>query len=452
MSVEQSSTATPKTQAANFAERALLAALILDPTRVPDVSETLRPEHFSTERGKYLYTLLLELSGKGEIFDLSVVMGEIRTRGKLEFMGGASTMLSLVQEVTTSQHAVYHAGIVRAAGMKRQISAMLTEGVSVVAQLEAKPEPVDRFLADMQDSLVKLDTHTNTQDVARSWIDAGTVVAEMCQPREQRACGIKTGWHDLDDLITGLAPGQLVVVGARPRMGKTALAGSLLAELGPANPGKTMLMFSMEMTSGEIMQRLLCARSKVSLHEVRSRGATKQEAEALEAAAQDLHHSSIIVRDSAGITLPQIVQYSRQVQFRHGLSLVVIDYLQLIRGDPKRNRHEVVAEVSRGLKEMAKKLQVPVLALAQLNRNAEGSDRPSMADLRESGAIEQDADTLWLLHRPEVYKPQDTNLKGQAELIVEKQRNGPTGTVHLRYLSGPMCFVNRTPTMEQPFG
>jgi replicative DNA helicase len=450
MSEDHNNSAAVAKQGANYSERQLLGALLLDPVKIGEVSEVVRPEHFSTERGKYVYELLLSLSAAGQMFDLAVIVSTMKQQKKLDFVGGMKSLVELSQSVTTSQYAVFHAGVVRAAGTKRQIGEALSVNAKKLADLELKPDVVGGFLADLQGQLIQLDSYTARGEVAQSWMDAPTVAHEMCMPADNASRGLLTGWHDLDTMITGLTPGQLIVVGARPRMGKTALACSLLARFGPDNPDKTCLMFSLEMTSREIMQRLICARARVSMHDIRSRGILHGEDTAIESAAADLKNSSIVIRDTPGITMSQINQYSRQVQYRFGLSMIVVDYAQLVRSsNPKASRFDVVSETSRGLKELAKKLQVPVIALAQLNRNAEEGERPGMQDLRESGSLEQDADAVWLLHRPEVYKPKPDN-HGAAELIVAKQRNGPTGTIDLTYLHGSMAFTNQTPGQSEP--
>lgn len=446
----QNPTATANAkQGVNYAERQLLGALLIDPIKVSEVADLVRPEHLSTERGRILYELLLELSGRGEMFDISVVASELKGRNQADLVGGIPALVELTQGVTTSQHALYHAGTVKAAGVKRQVSALLAEAQKIALELEPKPEVVDRWMADLQGSLVRLDGYTNPDEVVRSWMDTHDLVGEMFTPQPKNQ-GIRTGWPDLDGLISGLTAGQLIVVGARPRVGKTALAASLLAQIAPQNPDHTYLFFSLEMTCKEIMQRLICARSKINLHEIRQRGVRPGEDAAIQKAADELRASSIVIRDSAGITMPQIMQYCRQTQYKFGLDMVVVDYAQLIRGDAKKPRYEVVTEISRGLKELAKKLHVPVLALAQLNRNAEDPEGlPGLQDLRESGSLEQDADQVWLLHRPEIFDPTPEN-KGQAKLIVAKQRNGPTDIVRLRYLAESMCFVNSSPQASAP--
>lgn len=450
MSEDNNNSVSTGRQGANYSERQLLGALLLDPVKISEISEIVRPEHFSTERGKYVYELLLSFSASGQMFDLAVMVSTIKQQGKLEFVGGMKALVELTQSVTTSQYAAFHAGVVRAAGTKRQIGEALVGGQKKLAELELKPEIVGNFLSEMQGQLIQLDGYTAKDEVGQSWMDAHAVADDLCRPVDNASRGLLTGWHDLDTMITGLTPGQLVVVGARPRMGKTALACSLLARFGPDHPDKTCLMFSLEMTSKEIMQRLVCARARVSLHDIRSRGVRPGEDTAIATAAEALRNSSIVIRDTPGITMSQINQYARQVKYRYGLDMIVVDYAQLVRSsNPKASRFDVVSETSRGLKELAKKLHVPVIALAQLNRNAEEGDRPGMQDLRESGSLEQDADSVWLLHRPEVYKPKPDN-KGAAELIVAKQRNGPTGTIELTYLHGPMAFTNQTPGQSEP--
>lgn len=449
MSAEQPIVARMSTQGTNAAEKCLLAALILEPARVSEVAEIVRPEHFSTDRGQLLYNLLLELAGRGDLFDLTVVVAELRMRGWMDKIGGPNALLELSRSVTTGQHALYNAGIVRSGGLKRQVSALLTEAHQQVAKLEPNPQTVDKYMSDLQGKLVALDGYVAPTEIVRSREDAYKIATELMEPVGE-GDGLRTGFYELDAMTHGLAPGQLIVLGARPRMGKTAFACTLLAHWGPAHDSKTFLMFSMEMTGREIMQRLVCARAKVSMHDIRTRGVRPGEDEALKNAADDLSQSNLVVRDSAGMFMHQIMQYARQVQYKHGLHCIVIDYAQLIRGDAKKSRYEVVTESSRLLKELAKKLNVPVLALAQLSRRAEGGERPGLEDLRESGALEQDADGVWLLHRPEVHDPKPEN-EGLAELIVAKCRNGPTGIVRLSYNHGAMTFYDPTPKVETPF-
>jgi len=422
---------------------------MLEPARSSEVAEVVRPEHFSTERGQLLYNLMLELAAKGDLFDMAMLTTELRARNQLDKLGGIAAILELSKSATTAQHIMYHAGIVRSGGTKRLAAALLAESHKQVLALEPKPDVLDRWMSETQGKLIALDSYVSPNEIVRTKEHAYPTSLELLEPVTDNG-GLKTGYMDLDHMISGLMPGQLIVIGARPRMGKTALACSLLAGWGPRHDDKTFLMFSLEMTGKEIMQRLICARAKVSMHDIRTRGVRLGEDEAIKHAAEDLGQANIVIRDSAGVHMHQIMQYARQVQYRQGLHAIVIDYAQLIRGDPKRSRYEVVTENSRLLKELAKKLAVPVLALAQLNRRAEGGERPSLEDLRESGALEQDADGVWLLHRPEVYDPKPEN-QGMAELIVAKCRNGPVGIVNLRYNAGAMAFHEPNPEVTSPF-
>lgn len=425
------------------AERSVLGAMMQDHEALSLAIEALRAEDFYHPANRELFDAMHRLQSAGQPVDIVTVDEELTRRGTLEGVGGIQYVVDISRYVPTTANARAYIQIV---AEKATLRRLIHAGDEIVQTSYAQQEPVADILGRAEKSIF---------DIVMRRTEGSTLVhiADILPDTYQRIetlsrlkgaiDGVPTGFVDLDNLLTGLHGGELVLVGARPSMGKTSFGMNVLS-YASVMAGKTVAAFSLEMPRDQLAMRLLCADARVDMQSVRHGTLRDEDWLALSRALGPIAAANLYIDDTSGITPSQLRSRCRRLKIERGLDLVMVDYIQLMASDGRaENRQNEVSEISRALKGIAKELNVPVLALAQLSRaGAQRSDkRPILSDLRDSGAIEQDADVVMFLHREEYYDP-NTEDKNIAEVIVAKQRNGPLGTIKLAWLGQYTRFAS----------
>ena len=431
------------------AERAVIGAMLVSETAISSVAETLNAEDFYSEVHRIIYRAMMSLYSKGEPIDQLTLTNELRSIDEYDRIGGRPYVFRLVESVPTASNAGRYAEIVRAKALLR---AVIDAGSRISEDAFREPEDVNEAL-DAAEQLIYNVSNRNLRDRLSPVSDLASGALEMIQrlyEQEGEVTGVETGFDDLDRLTTGFHKSDLVVLAARPAMGKTAMA--LNAIWHAAGVLKMpVAIFSLEMSKEQLVQRLISQTTRIPTQALRSGNVKAEDWPKLVRGVGEVSEAPIWIDDTAGVTLMEmrakVRRLASQLQTRGEtpLSLVVVDYLQLMIGQGSRhdNRQQEIAEISRGLKVLARDLDVPVLAIAQLSRAVEQrhDKRPLLSDLRDSGAIEQDADMVMFLYRDEYYNP-DSDDKGIAEVIVGKHRNGPTGKVQLAWMEQYTKFAS----------
>jgi replicative DNA helicase len=426
------------------AERAVLGAILLEGREtLPRVIELLKPSDFYTEAHRVTYQGMLSLFNRSEPVDVLTLTEELRRADQLQLVGGPAALALLVEQGSISAYLNSYASIVRDMAVLREL--IQTSSHIIAEAFEAK-EDVQTLVDDAERRIFSL----AERRLEGSALPIGKILRntfeyiERLYERKEHVTGVATGFEKLDLETSGFQPSDFIIIAGRPSMGKTAFALNVAQHVGIALHGK-VLVLSLEMSSQQIVQRMLCAEAKVDSQAVRTGYLTSSDWHRLTAAAGRLSEASIFIDDSPGLTVLEARAKARRMKAEHGLDLLVIDYLQLMRGRAAmESRQQEISEISRSLKALAKELDVPVIALSQLSRAVEQRNdrRPMMSDLRESGAIEQDADVILFIYRDEVYFPDKEEAKGRAEVIIGKQRNGPIGRVELAFLGQFTRFEN----------
>jgi replicative DNA helicase len=429
------------------AERAVIGAMLVSETAVVAVAETLRAEDFYSEAHRIAYGSMLELYSRGEPIDQITLTEVLRGKGDYERIGGRAFLFGIVESVPTASNASRYAEIIRGKALLR---AMIDAGSRITEDAFRQPEDVSEALDTAEQLIYGVSNRKISERLSPvSELAAGAL--EMIQKlyeQEGEVTGVETGFEDLDRLTTGFHKSDLVVLAARPAMGKTAFA--LNAIWHAAGEKKLpVAIFSLEMSKEQLVQRLISQHTRIPTQALRSGNVKPDDWPKLLHGVGEVSKAPIWIDDTAGITLMEMRAKVRRLSSRLNtegglpLALVVIDYLQLMIGNSRENRQQEIAEISRGLKVLARDLDVPVLAIAQLSRAVESrhDKRPMLSDLRDSGAIEQDADMVMFLYRDEYYNP-DSDDKGIAEVIVGKHRNGPTGKTQLAWLEQYTKFAS----------
>src|SRR5213596_1893756 len=409
------------------AEESVLGAVMLDNPVVDRVVEMLRPEDFYRGAHRKLFRAMVELNGRSEPIDLITLSETLKARGDLAEVGGGAYLAELTERVPTAANAVHYAKIVRERSILRGLIEASTE---IASRGYQAPDNVDELL----DHAERLIFGIQERKVRQAFTKLSEVLVESIKTIErlyeqkQAVTGVSTGFADLDALTAGLQPSDLIVVAGRPSMGKTALCLNI-AEHAALRADVGVAIFSLEMSKEQLALRMLCSESRVDLKRVRTGHLSDREFPKLAMAAGRLADAPIFIDDTPALSVLELRAKARRLKRDPStkLGLIIVDYLQLMRStEGKDNREQEISEISRSLKALAKELSVPVIALSQLNRQVESRNppKPRLADLRESGAIEQDADVIAFIYREEVYV-EDSDKKGVAEIIVAKQRNGP---------------------------
>ncbi|MBI1377979.1 MAG: replicative DNA helicase [Frankiales bacterium] len=424
------------------AEQSVLGAMLLSKDAIADVVETLREADFYRPAHALIYAAVLDLYGRGEPADAITVSSELAKIGELGRVGGAPYLHTLVASVPTAANASYYAHIVSERAVLRRLVEAGTRIVQMGFQGEGDVDMiVDRAQAAVYDVT---DRRTSDDYLPLSEIMPGTLEEiDAIASRGGVLAGVPTGFADLDAVTNGLHGGQMVVVAARPAIGKSTL-GLDLARSASIRHGLASAIFSLEMSRNEIAMRLLSAEAQIALNHLRSGTMSDGDWQKLARKMSAVSEAPLFIDDSPNMTMMEIRAKCRRLKQRHDLRLVVIDYLQLMTSGKKvESRQQEVSEFSRSLKLLAKELDVPVVAISQLNRGAEQrtDKRPQMSDLRESGSIEQDADMVVLLHREDAYE-RESPRAGEADFILAKHRNGPTGTFTVAFQGHYSRFVD----------
>jgi replicative DNA helicase len=427
------------------AESSVLGGILLENDAINIVLELLRPEDFYRESHRKVFHAMIELTDRSEPVDLITLSEYLKSRGELDAVGGSAYLASLADFVPTAANIAYYARIVREKSILRSLIRTATE---IATRGYEEQGNVEEFL----DTAEKVIFDISEKKIKTSFVAVGDMIkdtlktVEKLYERKEMVTGVPTGYEDLDKLTAGLQPSDLIIVAGRPSMGKTAFSLNVAANAAFAGVG--VAVFSLEMAKEQLVLRMLCSEARVNNSKVRSGYLAERDFPKLANAAGRLHEALIYVDDTPAISVLELRAKARRLvrDRTKKVGLIVIDYLQLMRGmGGASNREQEISEISRSLKALAKELAVPVIAISQLNRRVEdrGDRRPMMSDLRESGAIEQDADVIMFIYRDEVYN-QNSEEKGKAEIIVAKQRNGPIDTVELTFLNEFMRFENYT--------
>jgi len=436
------------------AERGVLSSFLLAPRDIGGLcaEKQIKPEHFHLPAHAQIYATLLELWDANKPIDFITLTQLLRDRGQLDQVGGAASITELFTFLPTAANAAYYIEILQEKFTLREIIKVCTE---YAARSYDEQDDVPNLLNDVEAKIFAIaqdrfkDKTASMKDQVMQAIHA----IEELYDRRGAITGLPTGLAELDKMLDGLHKSEMIIIAARPSMGKTALAMNI-AEHIALEAKLPVAVFSLEMSTSQLVQRLLCSRARVNLGSVRNGFLAERDFPALTAAASKLAESKIFIDDTPGLSILELRAKSRRLKSQHDIQAIFIDYLQLLRSTSKRaqdNRQLEIAEISSGLKSLSKELNIPIVVLAQLNRNPEqrsgdAKGRPRLSDLRESGSIEQDADVVALLVREEYYADNDEEKKeseGKATLIIAKQRNGPVGDVPLTFLKEFTRFETR---------
>jgi replicative DNA helicase len=432
------------------AEVSVLGGVLLDNEALNRVLEVMKEGDFYRESHRKIFSAILDLYEKSEPVDLITLTEALKKREALEAVGGVEYLNSLVNSVPTAANISYYAKIVKEKAILRKL---INRSTDIISQVYGVSGDVDDFLDQAERSIFEIseDRVRPSFYPLKDIIKASFKTIERLYEKRQLITGVPTGFTKLDELTSGLQPSDLIIVAGRPSMGKTALALDIAA-YAAVEGGIPSAIFSLEMAKEQLALRMLCSEAKVDAHRLRGGFLSESDWPKLTRAAGSLSEAPIFIDDTPGLSALEMRAKSRRMKAEHNLGLVVVDYLQLMRGRADSdNREQEISDISRSLKALAKELNVPVMALSQLNRRVEerGDRRPQLSDLRESGAIEQDADVIIFLYRDEVYnKSEDNPNKGKAEIIIGKQRNGPTDKFELTFLDKFTCFENLTYLQE----
>jgi replicative DNA helicase len=431
-------------------EVAILGAMLLDSVAISDATEKLKADDFSLDSHQRIFRAIVDLMAKGQGIDYLTVQEELARRRELDSIGGPAYLAYLTEGIPRNFNIESYVQIVRDKSLLRQLMGIFHDGgiraadqsedaITVLGDVEAQ-------LADVADSAIQRGLAGIGEIVAGSFVSIDKLYE---QGRE--VTGLATRYTEFDKMTSGLQDSELIIIAARPSMGKTAWAINI-AQNAAVQDGKVVAVFSLEMSKESLLRRMLASEALVGSRKLQTGSMLREDRGKLMKALERLMDAKLFIDDTPGITLPEMRAKARRLKQQQGqLDLIVIDYLQLMTGtnpSGKRgfeNRTQEVSSISRGLKALAKEMRIPVLALSQLSRGSEqraGDKKPLLSDLRESGSIEQDADVVAFIHREEYYDRDNEDVKGQAEIIVAKQRNGPTGSIKLAFRSDFTRFEN----------
>jgi len=424
------------------AEQSVLGGMLLSKDAIADVVEAVRGPDFYRPAHELVYEAILDLYGRGEPADAVTVSAELQKRGELGRVGGAPYIHTLLQSVPTAANAGYYARIVRETAILRRL---IEAGTKIVQMGYSGDGDADDIVDAAQAEVYAVTERRTSEDYLplSAIMESALDEIEAIGSRGGDMVGVPTGFVDFDELTNGLHPGQMIVVAARPAVGKSTL-GLDVARSAAIKHNLTTCVFSLEMSRTEITMRLLSAEARVPLHHMRTGKLTDDDWTKLARRMGEVSNAPLFIDDSPNMSMMEIRAKCRRLKQRHDLKLVIIDYLQLMQsGKRVESRQQEVSEFSRALKLLAKELEVPVIAISQLNRGPEQrtDKKPQMSDLRESGSIEQDADMVVLLHREELYE-RESPRAGEADFIVAKHRNGPTATITVAFQGHYSRFVD----------
>ena len=434
------------------AEQSILSAILIDNNTLPEVLEILSKKDFYREVHQKIFSAMVDLFERSEPADLITVTNILKEQGQLESVGGATYLSELVDTIPMATNAAHYAKIIHE---KATLRRLIERAASITSRcfedrgdMEEILDFAERSIFDISEDKVKPAFHS-LADILTDTYKA----VEQAYENKVLVTGVPTGYHELDQLTSGFQPGDLVIIAGRPSMGKTALALNITQNASTAT-GIPSAIFSLEMSKEQLSLRLLSSEARVDSSKMRGGFLKESDLARINRAAGSLYDLPVFIDDSAAISALEIRAKARRMKMEKGLGFVIIDYLQLMRGPASAERRELeISEISRSLKALAKELHIPVVALSQLNRKVEdrSNKRPILSDLRESGAIEQDADVIMFIYRDEVYNTEPDNPnRGIAEVHLAKQRNGPIGTVKLTFLDHCTRFEDHASETEAP--
>lgn len=427
------------------AEMSILGGVLLENDAINRVLDILLPEDFYRESHRKIMRAMIELNEHREPCDLITLTTTLKKRGELEEVGGGAYLATLVDYVPTAANIAYYSRIVKEKAIARNLinaaTEIVTDGYDEQADIEELLDKAQKTIFDLSENKIKTPYHQLNAILK----DSIKYIEELFEKKDH-VTGVPTGFLDLDQKTAGFQRGDLIIIAGRPSMGKTAFALNIAQYASVhAEPRHPVAVFSLEMGKEQLVTRLLCSEARVDAGRLRTGHLIDGEWEKIMKGAERLYDAKIFIDDTPAISVLEMRAKARRLKAEHGIGMIVVDYLQLMRGSgAPESRQQEISEISRSLKALAKELSVPVVALSQLNRGLESrtDKRPMMSDLRESGAIEQDADVIMFVYRDEVYNKENPDVKGKAEIIIGKQRNGPIGTVELTFLGEYTRFEN----------
>jgi replicative DNA helicase len=417
------------------AERSILGAILLDDSAFLSVFESLKPGDFYLDSHRKVFEKMLHLMSNSRPIDLVTLKEELQRTEELESVGGAAYLAGLTDGLPRALNIEHYARIVKEKSTLRRLIQISNE---IMARSYQDQEPAEEILLHVEKAVFDIASQqfqSGFVSITPLVSDAFKQIEELSN-RKSAVTGLETGFVDLDRMTAGLHPSDLIIIAARPGLGKTSLCLNI-AEHVAIRKHKTVGIFSLEMSKEQLVKRLLCSEARIDAHRINTGYLNKEDWTRLSNASGDLSAAKIFIDDTAGISVPEVRSKSRRLSLEMGLDLVIVDYLQLMSGSNLRyeNRTQEISQISRGLKGIAKELNLPLIAVSQLSRAIEsrrGDHRPQLSDLRESGSIEQDADIVLFIYREDMINPTEDN-SGLAELIIGKQRNGPTGSIQLAF-------------------
>lgn len=434
------------------AENSILGSLMLDSNVWDQVGDAVEAEDFYRPSHQILFKAIKSLLHRNQPVDLITVTNHLTAENQLTAVGGPEYLIDLVSKTVSTAHVASHAKIVREKSLLRRAIQISAE---VIDQAYAEDFPtVDEFIDKTEEKFYRLGETTQAEGLVgpMDLVKQSIIKIEEMYHKKLDITGIPTGFSYLDKMTSGLQGGELIIIAARPSMGKTALSLNIAQHIA-LKQKKTVAYFSLEMSREAVMMRLLASEARINMKDLKSGKISDSAWPKLIEAAGVISESPFFVDESSGISPFEIRTRCRRLKAQHGLDAIMIDYLQMMKMKERmESREREVSEISRTLKGIAKELNIPVIALAQLNRGVEGrtEKRPMLSDLRESGSIEQDADIIMMLYREDYYDKEDPDKQGLAEIIIGKQRNGPTGTVKLRFDAEYTRFRDADPESSHP--
>ena len=445
------------------AEEAVLGAILVNPSSVmTKIVEILKPESFYKPAHRYIFDAMLQLYNQNQMIDIVSVSDVLSYSSKLEMVGGRAFVNDLAFKTVTTANVAYYANIIREKAVKR---ALINAGAEIVSS-GYDTENIDSSLENAEKLIFEIASQKSTKDFIPVKEDVFNVYNQIEYRYQHKGehTGVKTHFYELDDLTNGLQKSDLIILAARPSMGKTAFALNIVANVAMKSKVPVAL-FSLEMSRDQLVQRMMCSEAEIDMQRVKNGNLQSKDFDKLTRAMGDLYEAPIFIDDTGGCTLTDIrAKCRRLAMIEPNLGLVVIDYLQLIASSSNNDRNQEISAISRGLKILARELNVPIIALSQLSRKVEdrGDKRPMLSDLRDSGAIEQDADIVMFIHREDYYKNKDADAEGEefnkiaessgkSDIIIAKHRNGPTDTIKLLFQANITKFKNPIKSTDDIF-
>lgn len=444
------------------AEIATLGSMLIDSVAIERVGEYLQPDDFYRESHRVIFEVLVALSSRSEPADLVTVSEELQRRGKLDDVGGIAYLTTLIDSVPSAANVDYYARIVEEYAIRRRLIEAAQEIIHLSAVTDSEEEP--RTIAEIVDQSESTIYRVAQRRIGKGFESIQPLLSDAFDRFEtfyherKLVTGLSTGFREFDFITTGLQPSDLIIIAARPGMGKTSLCLNIGEHIA-LREGKTVAIFSLEMSKEQLVQRLICSQAEVNSHRLRLGMLPESAWQRISKAIQDLWNAKIFIDDSTDISALEMRAKCRRLRAQHGLDLAIVDYLQLMRSHRRaENRTQEISDIARSLKGLARELGIPIIALSQLSRAVEHREnkRPMLSDLRESGSIEAEADLVVFIYRPEYYAMKEAITKGdedskmlprqegrveKAEIIIAKQRNGPTDTVHVGFKPDYARFV-----------